>query len=384
MVKVKSFNAFDIIDVVERENLPGMPGWMNLQFKVKPGLAKDDFKGAGIYAIFYKGELIYIGKFLGKKKAPFEGNVIDTRWTKHIGTLTLRSRTLSMAQKTLHRLFQENHSLILDLQSSNIKTLKRDRGNASTYNRFVFGLAHWSVFKSSLSEGLKGFEFLYVSLEPEAVSHLSVQDIRSHISSTEGKLVNEFLPKCNAVVASNKCLPPLEQQQVADRVAKSISISEEELNAAISMFKRKVNVKNKVAVQKNKEAEELSAEELFLNKLDNAPEWAKKLIEDLLSSYEGNNQVELHYKKVAGGQLRIRSFLSKRQGGLNVVTIHWKQIKNAFECLVYAPDNFCNVKGFNAVDISKIVPLNSKFEYKETNALKELLEVIEHSMSQVR
>lgn len=149
-------------------------------------------------------------------------------------------------------------------------------------------------------------------------------------------------------------------------------------------MKHQNNFGSKVVVKENIDPEEISAKEQFFNRINNAPEWAINLVEMLLRSFENAENIEIHYTRVAGGQLRIRKFLERRAGGQNITTIHWKPLKNAFECRVYAPYRFCNENGFNADDISEQDPLKAKFEYHDKNSSKMLLNVIKYSILQAR
>ncbi len=60
--------------------------------------------GPGIYLLFYEGRLIYIGKFLGVRNAPFSGDVTSQRWWAHIGTITMRGHRVSFPKGSLARI----------------------------------------------------------------------------------------------------------------------------------------------------------------------------------------------------------------------------------------------------------------------------------------
>ena len=90
--------ASDLLVVRPRGALIGNPAWADLTIDSNRRLGKELARGAGLYAIHFRGALLYVGKFCGKRSNPFDGRVCDIRWSRHIGTLTLRDRRISLSE----------------------------------------------------------------------------------------------------------------------------------------------------------------------------------------------------------------------------------------------------------------------------------------------
>lgn len=189
----------------------------NLDFdsKIKDKKLLENYKGPGIYAIFFDKKLIYIGKY---RTLTSNSNVITVRWVKHIMTLTNRGyRVGGSALKNLFKPLsaKKNKKTIYedlkkDFQDKNLKnenwllyTLDKDRsidtGTVTSLNRLKFANENWEIFQN-LSENdiemLNKFEFSYFQLKSKI--EIKGIDFRPYlVDFIEDFLIKEYAPRCN-------------------------------------------------------------------------------------------------------------------------------------------------------------------------------------------
>lgn len=169
-----------------------------LKQKSKSESDPDAWNGPGLYAIFYRGELIYIGKYLGRRDNPYSGNIVATRWWAHFATLTLLGHRVSIPSGVLDLLPQNNKGdLFRNLQQHAAITprLTSHRGCVTSLNRLLFAGKYWSIFNTRDPKRLlNDFEFLYIRLRQ---SNVNVAYLRERISSAEDASIHKLMPKCN-------------------------------------------------------------------------------------------------------------------------------------------------------------------------------------------
>ena len=158
------------------------------------------FRGAGLYGLFYKGSLIYIGKFLGQKNNPWAGNIVVNRWWAHIATVTAFGHRISFSPSIWQQLQDEspNHPLIIALgKVVRQQVFATDRGGATSLKRLMFARKHWDTFGHGQPENiLRDFCFVYVRATGNGAGN-DIEGIRQAISSAEQDAVVEFSPCCN-------------------------------------------------------------------------------------------------------------------------------------------------------------------------------------------
>lgn len=221
-MKIYSFQGSDVIDVHQDQPLPGNPAFANLVFRPRRNLAPSVVAGAGIYAIHFDGNLIYLGKFQGTKENTFGGSVVDARWTKHMGTLTMRGRRVSVPNQTITELSSRHrdHPAVVGIMQADRGFLSTDRGCVSSFNRAMFAMQHWGdAFANFNPKVLDRFQFLYGQIQPHAVSE---DWIRAAVSDAERDLVARLQPRCNANVPAGQARRhTLEQTRQAIKAALS-------------------------------------------------------------------------------------------------------------------------------------------------------------------
>ena len=153
LFKIKKFKAQSIIDQKNLGQLTGHLSYAKYKFKEKINTKEKKFNGAGVYGIFLDDQLIYIGKFQGQKDDWNSGNVVKTRWVKHIGTFTMLDKTVSF-NPTIYSKILENIKLSLNTNknlktlhsgfiSANKNILTRDMGCKSSLERFLIAEKIW-------------------------------------------------------------------------------------------------------------------------------------------------------------------------------------------------------------------------------------------------
>ena len=119
------------------------------------------FTGCGLYGVCFRGRLVYVGSYCGKKPkgvkrgAYFAGDIVKSRWWQHFGSLTVRSHKLHVAPSVLAQLRNDfqNHPMVtaLDLAGQDIHT---DGGCLGAENRLRFAAQNWERFNNSTTSAL--------------------------------------------------------------------------------------------------------------------------------------------------------------------------------------------------------------------------------------
>jgi hypothetical protein len=200
-IEEQYFTANVLFKVEARESTPQHPACFRNRFIRQDTLPREFSPvGAGVYAIFFCDELIYVGKFLGSAKNPAGGNILRSRWDKHLGTLTMTGAKTSIRRRTLDFLTARyaKHSLTKALMASDLGFLLRDRGCVSTQNRTRFALENWKLFSSDIEQALRQFSFLYV--KPALVPSTRISSFRKAIGDVEQTLIHDLRPRCNSEI----------------------------------------------------------------------------------------------------------------------------------------------------------------------------------------
>ena len=169
----------------------------DLDFRLKSSKRHSELMhGPGVYQIFFKGTLVYVGKF----DTLNDGNVAEERWRKHLETITLRGNRVGFkspksAQKLIALMCDKKLISALTVEKTKLKERLRDTGVVSSRNRICFANKNWSEFsklsKRSLGElfTVEYYRFTNINKKSRAERYAKV---------LEGQLIALYRPECNS------------------------------------------------------------------------------------------------------------------------------------------------------------------------------------------
>lgn len=385
------FNSADITVMAKEEAFPDHVPFANMRFGVKPGMSeaiKSKLVGPGIYALFFDGELIYIGKYLGQKNAPFAGNVANLRWVKHLGGMTLRERRVSFSMTALSALLEgsvvdTSHPVVAALRaaagdgarSKGTRFLIRDRGCLSTVNRARLAIENWGRFADLSDTDLAAFSFHYVRLSNEA-ARLETRLLRTAVSIAEVRLIETFQPRCNAYTEpegnESTSTPEAVAESIARELEASLQASSTDGTERIAQQSVQSLGKGQTVEERDRgEPEETSDAASFENKIADAPVWALNIVQELTKFAASNSSIELHHTDTDGGDLRLRRYALVRKGPKqqNFIMVFWKPRNTAMKIHSILPVKDANLPEFLRQKLASFDnggPLNSVMTLDET------------------
>lgn len=326
IIKVNTYRADEIISFKETNPLPGLPKFCNIHFY--PAHFEDSFlKGPGLYIVCFDGKPLYLGKYLGLKADPFSGNILKLRWIKHLATLTLRGKRISLSKRTqdIVSALDDENVIIQAFRNGVQELIHNDRGCVTTAPRLIFANDNWQDFLSLDNSIISRFTFTYLQLQP-SVERTNVAQIREHISSAEVNLLIKHPLKCNIIAKKNNMIEnDLKLQELVDSAFLELSTSDERTVQNVSQNKA-------ISCGKNPNIEEREING-FETQLENTDGWASEFIADLMSYFENVDDVEAHYTLAGGGDLRLRVFWNSTTGiyrSQNFAVIQWLKSKRIF------------------------------------------------------
>lgn len=151
---------------------------LNLDFTLQ-GKSSMNFPGQGIYFLYFKDELVYIGYF-----DPSEPNrdVKMERMSKELATITMRGLQVVFTQSSS---VAHQQSVNYPIFQGNIS----DNGFQTSVNRVNFADNHWDTFKSN--DFLCHFTFYWF---PEEKNLGNTRDELEHVTNQLRKF---YKPTCN-------------------------------------------------------------------------------------------------------------------------------------------------------------------------------------------
>jgi hypothetical protein len=150
---------------------------LNLSFELSQDL-HSDFQGPGIFFLYYKTELIYIGFFYPSQK---NRDVRKERMNKELATITMRGKQITMNPTS-------NKAFDLSVHLKNIP--RRPKGDFLTSrNRVRFADKNWSEFQND--NFLKDFEFYWFK-EVKKLGRTRIE-----LKAVTNQLINFYKPTCN-------------------------------------------------------------------------------------------------------------------------------------------------------------------------------------------
>lgn len=195
-----------------------MPPWANLVGAKLPGMKETDLAGAGVYACFWDGKLIYIGSFVGPEANPFGGHVAD-RIYKHVMGFTLRAKSLGFSSAPLRSIMDNlDHEIARDLAAARGASDRLEKGSVkATYNKARFAARHWTELRDASPEALfERFSFSYRRIAPNAPAEDKQTVKERRIKPLEKALIRRFEPICNTEFRLGPDGRPAELDEVAE------------------------------------------------------------------------------------------------------------------------------------------------------------------------
>ena len=380
MFKRFFLNAKNSFNFAKTETLNGMPDFANLIVSKAKTVSPDIASGCGIYFILHHNKLVYIGKFQGTKSNPFAGDIFSARWNRHVSTLSLRGKSISIGSSLIKRFSDElsHHPLNGQLLATDPAMLAHDRGFMVSYNRLKFAALKWDSFIATDADWLSELDFGYVQLnsakwEPPH----SPEKIRSMISRAEEELIKHYTPICNAGSPFDERLI---REIPIDHLFGSI---ENALMGDLSASQQEDLVSVVSQTQTQPLPEEIQspayAEQLLENLPGGCPE---DTLIAIYNAFGSNSNVQIHSTKTHGGDIRIRALNIAQPR--NIFTMYWQTNHNVFKCRILLALNQVTGDGVvEACDSPADEPLPTSFKFDcglDNSSINHLVNLISNAI----
>lgn len=359
-------NAKDLFVVRRKNALAGNPAWADLTIDSNRTLRKELARGAGLYAIHFRGTLLYVGKFCGKQSDPFDGRVCDIRWARHIGTLTLRDRRISLSEGRCKQLRGSMTSPLVDIVSAmQASTIYQNRGRATSINRALFAAEHWAEFARIEDEaGLAGFTITYTQMELTDCEDR--HRVRGIVSAAEKNAIDQLQPRCNGEVRQGAG----RSAAVPESAAVLVATLEHALAEAGGGIAPPPELPPDITVEmpdddgpddgpQNRggldadvgpagpgdadDPAEVTAEELFWKRIDDEPQ-ALASVTCLIEALANIPEADYHFTKTNSADIRVHSLAGPRPR-FNVTCYSWQTKWRRFKGEIYLSVEDCLALG---------------------------------------
>lgn len=141
---------------------------------------EEEYATSGIFFLFYRGELIYIGYTNNKQ------NVIAERVVKQLATITLRDHRIQFSDSASNQLLKEAS---LKSYFHTPSPIIANEDFQTSVNRVKFAAQHWDEFKNFSEETLKRFDLKWFP-NPNLGKFNTIQELSKSLKQT-------FNPRCN-------------------------------------------------------------------------------------------------------------------------------------------------------------------------------------------
>jgi hypothetical protein len=211
LIHLHRFAACDVLRVVQRPY--GTLGVPFLDLAVSSGSTRgrpvpdENLTGCGLYGVCFRGKLIYLGSYCGgkrkrsePKRATFNGDVAEERWSKHFGAITARDCRLFVSPGPLRTLVNEigpGHRLLASLAAA-APAIHDQRGCLGPENRLRFAARRWAQFEhANAAELLRQFSFVYARVDRGGLARADPRQLMVLIENVEKEAIRELAPECN-------------------------------------------------------------------------------------------------------------------------------------------------------------------------------------------
>ncbi|MBO9127937.1 MULTISPECIES: hypothetical protein [unclassified Rhizobium] len=255
------FPASDVLSIEERTR-PGHPSFANLRAtRLEKWKRRPDLSGPGIYGLFCKGILYYVGIYTGSKKTTFTGSALD-RWDMHLTFFSLRSSEVSFVARSMQKILKldgapadEYASLLggrhlsLDEISASPSPFIVPKHASCTYSKALFATRNWDVFAPGNERSMMDdVSFMYARILPEADTLLTGADAYARywwakyewIQARETRLVKALQPICNSATRKFRTDVTMEDFRAAVELEMSSPLAPFDADRMMSKLRRSV------------------------------------------------------------------------------------------------------------------------------------------------
>lgn len=356
----RSYRASDLFVVRRTSALSGNPAWADLTIDSNRTLANDLARGAGLYAMHFRGVLIYVGKFCGKRSDPFEGRICDIRWSRHIGTLTLRDRRISLSEGRGKQFRGSSAAPLVDIENAmQAATIRLNRGRATSINRALFAAEHWADFvRIEHAADLEAFSLTYTQIEPtDGIDRSRIRDIVSH---AEKMAIDSLQPRCNGEVREGRgktATAPEAAEVLITMLAQAIAAAgggNAPPPPAPPQVAADVPDGNETAGRAQVDGDgggpedpddpaDVTAEELFWERIEGQPQ-ATTAVNLLIEALSDVADADFHFTQTNTADLRVHSLAGPR-ARFNAACHSWQPTRRGFISEIGLPVDTCLALG---------------------------------------
>lgn len=327
----KTYKASDILKAVEKKPLPGGLPFCRYSFSPKTS-QKTDFGGAGLYACFYRKELIYIGKYQGSKASFSTGDIVTMRWAKHLGTFTMQAKNLGFSKKALANILSvATDRQMTDLQipqeisdgfiNANNSILQRETGCMTTFQRFLVAIEVWRNAKNpGTAPELNDFDFTYCRIEGD----IQTKQARDIVSSAEDYVLDSVHPRGNSI--------PNRRQTALPDLLEIQTYFEEALLRTASTKVVKIESHQDTSSANQGPTEEIEPEQIitrFEASIEDAPDFAQQFVKKINAHFIDIEEADIEFTNTP--DMRVRKlFPHSGRGFRNCIRFVWQPSKKRF------------------------------------------------------
>jgi hypothetical protein len=152
----------------------------NFEFECIADTFDSKFENVGIFFLYYRGELIYIGYTNN------QDNVLAERVVRQLATITLRDHRIQFTKAALNAL-KDNDVFNTYFNIPEPVVAKTDF--VTSINRIKYAAHHWDEFKNFNSEMLSRFEIEWYP-QPDLKGYRSIEELCSGLKA-------QYKPRCN-------------------------------------------------------------------------------------------------------------------------------------------------------------------------------------------
>lgn len=383
MFKRHLFSASDIFSTSVATGPVGMPGFCDLRVAKRTTESSGAITGCGLYFLCHKGQLVYIGKFLGSIHNAFAGDIFSARWNRHLSTLSLRGSRISIGKAALEKALNEGVPQELNdaLQGADSVILAKDRGFMVPYKRLKYAALHWQDFSRSPDSWLADIQVGYLQLDSSAFKKYSTYALRKMVSAAEDEAIAQLPTVLNGPGRFDvHLLKALSSDQIFERLASAFQAPIKEISVVTQQEGDATDLEDESELEGQNQTVEAEIESNFYGErfLELLPsDCPEDTVHALYDAFGGSHQAQVHHTKTNGGDLRIRS--TNASAKRNVFTVYWQPRLQLFQCrILLSPDKVlgAGIVKASASRAGEPLPTTFKFDCTQSLGISNLIELV--------